>query len=222
MKLYKRLCTLAFLILEGILYCLILTSSGDMLVNCCFTSVILTFVYAVAMQGRPLLIAALACTVGADYFLVTFVPSRQLPGMAFFLVAQGLYAFFLHRQGFSRIWLMIRLIATALIIVIALVVLKGNVDALALISVLYYANLILNAVMAFGKFRRFPLLALGFLFFILCDTVIGLQVASGGYLPIAPDSALYEFLWMPVNLVWLFYLPSQVLIALSSATQKRK
>lgn len=222
MKLYKRLCTLAFLILEAILYYVILTSGGEMLINSCFSAIVLCFVYALAMLGKPLLIAALACTVGADYFLVTFVPSRQLPGMVFFLVAQGLYAFFLHRQGFKGIWLTARLVLMALITAIAFIILKDNADPLAIISVLYYANIAMNLIMAFAKFKKFPLLAIGFLLFILCDTVIGLQVASGGYLPIAPGSALYQFLWMPLNLVWLFYLPSQVLIALSSATQKRK
>ena len=102
------------------------------------------------------------------------------------------------------------------------IVLGKNADAVAILSVLYYANILLNMVMAFIKFKKFPMLAIGFLLFILCDTVIGLQVASGGYLPIKPGSALYQFLWMPINLAWLFYLPSQVLIALSSATQKRK
>lgn len=220
MKLYKSICTLVFLILEGILYYIILTSGGELLINSCFGSIILCFIYALAMQGKPLFIAALACTVGADYFLVTFVPSRQLPGMAFFLVAQGLYAVFLHRQGFKKIWLFVRLGLTALIIAIAFIILKENADAVAIISVLYYANIAMNLIMAFAKFKKFPLLAIGFLLFILCDTVIGLQVASGGYLPIKPGSALYQFLWMPLNLAWLFYLPSQVLIALSSAKKK--
>ena len=112
MKLYRRLCTLAFLILEAILYKLILTSSGDLLVNSCFSSIVLCFVYALAMLGKPLLIAALAGTVAADYFLVTYVPSWQLPGMACFLVVQALYALFLHRQVSSSIWLVIRLSLT--------------------------------------------------------------------------------------------------------------
>lgn len=222
MKLYKRLCTLVFLILEIILYYVILTSGGDMLIMSCYSSIILCFIYALAMLADPLLIAALAGTVAADYFLVTFVPSRQLPGMACFLVVQAIYAIFLHRQGFQKIWLAIRLVPMVLITAITFLVLGKNADAVAILSVLYYANILLNMVMAFLKFKKFPMLAIGFLLFILCDTVIGLQVASGGYLPIKPGSALYQFLWMPINLAWLFYLPSQVLIALSSATQKRK
>ena len=107
MKIYKRLCTIAFLVLAAILFYTILTSSGDMLINSCYSSIVLCFVYALLMAGNPILLAALACTVGADYYLITFVPSRQLPGMAFFLVAQGLYALFLHRQGFKKAYLSI-------------------------------------------------------------------------------------------------------------------
>lgn len=217
MKLYKRICTIVFLILEGILYYYILTSGGDMLVNSSFSSIVLCFVYALIMLGKPLLVTGLAFTVGADYFLVTYTPSWQLPGMACFLVVQFLYALFLHRQGFKWGYLAVRLCLMALITAIALIVLKENADPLAIISVLYYANLVMNTVMAFAKFKRFPLLAVGFVLFILCDTVIGLQVASGGYLPISETSLLYKILFMDLNLAWLFYLPSQVLIALTSA-----
>lgn len=220
MTIYKRLCTFAFLIAESILYYLILTAPADHLVVRCYSAIILCLVYALAIQGKPLLIAAIAGTVVADYYLVTFIPPRQLPGMAVFLVVQLLYAIYLHRQGYKRVWVAIRLIPIAMIIAGALLILKENADALAIISVLYYANLVMNAVMAFGKFKKSPLLAIGFLLFILCDTVIGLQVASTGYLPIEEGSLLHNILYMDLNLVWLFYLPSQVLIALAGTAKE--
>ncbi len=112
------------------------------------------------------------------------------------------------------------MIPMVLITVIALFILKDNTDALAIISVLYYANLIINMVMAFARIKKFPLLGIGFVLFILCDTVIGLQVASGGYLPIGENSLLYKILFMDLNLAWMFYLPSQVLIALTNVVKK--
>ena len=48
--------------------------------------------------------------------------------------------------------------------------------------------------------------------FFLCDTVIGLQVASVGYL-ILP-AWLTNALFGSFPLAWAFYLPSQVMIAL--------
>jgi hypothetical protein len=142
--------------------------------------------------------------------------------MIFFLTAQSLYATRLHAVDHRKplLWLRASLILIALAITV--LVLGEKTDALALVSLCYYANLIINLIMAFLQFKQDKLFPIALLLFLLCDTVIGLQVASGGYLPIAPGSALYQFLWMPINLAWLFYLPSQVLIALSSATQKRK
>lgn len=99
---------------------------------------------------------------------------------------------------------------------IAVLVLKEKTDALALISVCYYANLILNIVAAFRQFRRDLVFPIALVLFLLCDTVIGLQVAAGGYLPIGEDSWLHRLIFMDFNLAWFFYLPSQVLIALSS------
>jgi hypothetical protein len=78
--------------------------------------------------------------------------------------------------------------------------------------VCYYGNLILNLLFAFLNKDR--ILGLAFVLFLLCDTVIGLQVAAGGYLPIAEGSALYSLLFSGFNLAWFFYLPSQVLLAL--------
>ena len=94
--------------------------------------------------------------------------------------------------------------------------LREKTDALALISVCYYANVILNIVAAFRQFRSKPIFPIALVLFLLCDRVIGLQVAAGGYLPIGEDSWLYRLIFMNFNLSWFFYLPSQVLIALSS------
>jgi hypothetical protein len=96
------------------------------------------------------------------------------------------------------------------------VVLGNKTDALAVISVFYYVHLMMNIVDAVIMRKAEPLLPIAFILFILCDTVIGLQVMSGGYLPIAEDSLLYRILFCDFNLAWLFYLPSQVLISLSA------
>lgn len=216
MKNYRQLYTPTFLLIQGILYYLILTTGGETLIWSSFGAILLCFLYALARRGTPLLVAGLAATVAADYFLVLCGAQNKLAGMVCFLVVQTLYAIFLHRKGFGRAWLALRLGLAALATAVALAVLGDKTDALALVSVWYYANLIINTAMAFGKFRQFSFLALGFLLFILCDTVIGLQVATQGYLSIGEDTLLYRILFMDFNLAWFFYLPSQVLIALTS------
>lgn len=94
-------------------------------------------------------------------------------------------------------------------------VLGENTDALALVSLCYYANLVVNILAAFTRFRQRRLLSIGLVLFLLCDTVIGLQMANGVYLPIREGSLIHRIISVDFNLAWFFYLPSQVLIALS-------
>ena len=210
--------SVAFLIVEAFLYGIILTSGGDLLVYSCFSSIVICFVHALihVKQGDKLLIAGLACTVMADLCLVVWSPVQRLWGMVFFLAAQSLYAIRLHRQIRSNALLIIRISLTVVALAVTMIVLKDATDALALVSLCYYANLIMNIVTAFTRFRDNKLLSIGFVLFLLCDTVIGLQVACGGYLPIEDGSLLHQIIFMPFNLAWFFYLPSQVLISLSA------
>ena len=221
MKKIDKILIPCFLILEAILYYFILTAHGTALVHASYTSIVLCCGFALLMGIRknPLLAAGLMCTVGADYCLVMCSPIQQLWGMVFFLGAQTFYAIHLHLQKKSTPLLITRLALTVAGVLIAILVLQDKTDALALVSICYYANLIMNLIVACTQWKNCKLLPIGFLLFILCDTVIGLQVASGGYLPIPEGSWLHELLFMPFNLSWFFYLPSQVLIALSSLTK---
>ena len=220
--LLKKILTAVFLCIEAVLYYFVLTGSGMTFTVTAYTGIILCFAFALIMGIRQdwLMVAGLACTVGADYCLVICDPIQQLWGMVFFLGAQTFYAISLYRKRKNNVLLGIRIGLSVIALVVAFVVLKENVDPLALISVCYYANLIMNMVTAFTQWDKCKLLPIGFVLFILCDTIIGLQVASGGYLPIPKDSALYSFLFNGFNTSWMFYLPSQVLIALSARKTK--
>lgn len=210
----KILLTL-FLMTEAVLYGLILTSGGKLLIWSEYISIILCFLFSLFCFQKPLLIGGLALTLCADFCLVICDPIQQLWGMVFFLGAQCLYAILLHRQRLPRGLLAARIGLSVAVEAVAVAILGENVDALALVSMLYYVNLIMNMICAFVRFRNNRLLAVGFMLFILCDTVIGLQVAAGGYLPIAEGSWLHSLIFSGFHLSWFFYLPSQVLIALS-------
>lgn len=216
-----RILSVSFLIAEAALYYFILASGGQTLVITSYLSIVLCFLFALLTSGKsnPLMVAGLACTVGADFFLVVCSPTQQLWGMVFFLGAQTLYAIKLHRNRGNKIILVIRLALIAAIELVAFLILGNKLDALVVVSVCYYANLFMNIVAAFSQWSKNKLLPIGLVAFILCDTVIGLQVAAGGYLPIREGSVLHNFLFMDFNLSWFFYLPSQVLIALSSLTK---
>ena len=208
-----------FLVLAAILYWFILTTSGQTLVTCEYLAIVLCFAYALLNCSKKtlLIVAGLAFTLGADYCLVVANPIRQLWGMVFFMGAQTMYAIFLQGRSRSKVLLIVRIALVVLAEAIAWIVLGDKLDPLAAVSMYYYANLIMNLIESLTMFRNEKLLSIGFVLFLLCDTVIGLQVACGGYLAINEASVLYQIIFMPFHLSWFFYLPSQVMIALRAA-----
>ena len=218
----SRLAMYLFLMLETLLYALILTTGGKLLVAVSFASIVLCFLYGLIHVGSAdrLMLAALAFTAVSDYFLVVCQPLKQLPAMISFLIVQLLYAFVLHRRQKSQPAFIFRIASTLAIEAVALIVLKENANALALVSVAYYANLITNLLASCLPKGRDVRLPIAFVLFLLCDTVIGLQVAAKGYLNIPEHSLLHRILFMNFHLSWFFYLPSQVLLALCTAHPK--
>ena len=212
-----------FLLAELGLYYLVLTAGGKVLVASSFGAIVLCFLFALSQTGKGnrLVVAGLGCTVLADFCLVICDPIQRLWGMVFFLGTQILYAAKLHRVKKNKRLLILRCLLTVAAAGMAVLVLGEKTDPLALISLCYYANLAVNILAAFGSFRKNRLLAVGLVLFLLCDTVVGLQVASDLYLPIAEGMLLHRILFSGFNLAWFFYLPSQVLIALSCRFGKR-
>ena len=217
--LIKKPLTCLFLAAELAAYYLILTTGGQLLIYSSFVAIVLCFLHALYQVKTvdKLLLSGLACTVAADFCLVICSPIQQLWGMVFFLFAQSFYAIRLHLTDRRKplLWIRLTLILAALSVTV--LVLRNNTDALALVSLCYYANLIFNLMMAFLQWKCDKLMPIALVLFLLCDTVIGLQVACGGYLPISDTSLLYRIIFMPFNLSWFFYRPSQVLISLRSA-----
>jgi hypothetical protein len=206
----KRYLLPLFLISETAAYLLILTGTCRWVY---FGSILLCFVFALIENRDRLIVAGLAFTVVADFFLVVCDPIRQLAAMVSFLGVQTLYGLRLHKLRPDRRFLFGRLGLIALGEGIALLVLKEGMDLLAAVSLAYYAMLILNLLQALCQ-RRWHF-SLGLVLFLLCDTVIGLQVATDAYLH---TQALQKLLYPGFNLAWLFYLPSQVLIATDKKT----
>ena len=101
-----------------------------------------------------------------------------------------------------------------LILMLTKLVLGANTDALAVVSMLYYSILVVNVIFAAMRSRSNPLLAVGLVLFLCCDTVIGLGMVDN-YLRIPSDALMYRVIHPGFDLAWACYLPSQVLITLS-------
>jgi hypothetical protein len=213
-----------FLLLELILYILILTTGGDLLRYSSYLSIVLCFLFGVLhiRKDNRNLIAGQVLTLCADTCLVLCQPIRKFAGMVFFFFAQSSYGIYLHRHHPNRRTQIIRAILMFLSILLCIVVLGDKTDALAIVSIGYYAHLIMNLVDSIRLRKKYPLMPWAFVLFLFCDTIIGLQVMSGGYLPIPAGSFIHNLLFSNFNLAWLFYLPSQVMIALSAQNHKER
>lgn len=220
---------LLFVAVETALGVLLQTLPGRGADACRFGSVILCCLFCLLFVQRSyaylLTQLAFVFTVGADYFLVWSQPMVQLPAMLLFLVAQSAYAVRLYlaepsvtcrrAQGWS-----VPLLG-AVVLAVTVMVLREKTDALALVSMLYYTVLVLNVVFACVRFKSAPLMALGLILFLCCDTVIGLNMMDG-YLSISPDAPIYHLIHPGFDLAWACYLPSQVLIALSVCRRQKE
>ena len=178
-----------------------------------YASILLCFVFAWAeaadWDGR-LVGMALGFTLAADWFLLV-LDRWYLAGVCAFCVVQVLYLARIHRLlgGGLRGTLLLRglLVLGAEGALVAL----GLWEPLTAVSALYFIQLAVNALESLRLGRRYAGFALGLWLFIGCDLCVGLRNLSA-FLPGAGQGGLFAFARVGM---WLFYLPSQVLIASS-------
>ena len=217
----------AFAVAELALGILLQALQGRAALWCSYGAVVLACLFALLFfsgeWGYRFTQAALVATVCADYFLVLKGGEQKLVAMLFFSVAQLCY--------FARICCadshktrrtahaILRVITCALTLLVTLLVLGANADSVALVSMFYFANLVLNVIFAFALRERPPLFAIGLLLFACCDVFVGLSLIEA-YLPLTEGGLIWHLAHPGFNAAWVFYVPSQALIALSLAKRK--
>ena len=230
LKTLKRLslidiCAALFILFEIILFPLIQFTPGEMSARWSYTAIVLVGVMAlVTFSGRSntnFIRVGILFTLVADYFLV-LDGEKLLEGVLAFIVVQAAYFVYILLNEESRAVRIANVgsrIALSLILVVAtFIVLGTDTDALAIASVIYYAGLVLNTVFAFLLGRRARIFAIGLALFCMCDLCIGLEVLCSSYL----SSGAFDFFYSDhLNLPWVFYQPSQTLIALHIRRQHR-
>jgi len=180
----------------------------------CFVIAGGSFFFCKQKRDWAWLVLGFMFTVGADYFLV--VRNLHLPGVAVFCFAHMCYI--LRAVGSPsvtasrtkpryKVLLFCVLIASIFVVFINgwLIVLSG------IYAALFITNIAVN--FNFQKINR-PLVLTGLILFALCDINVALL-----NLPRHFDINL-TFPWT-FRLIWVFYLPSQLLLAVSATRLKR-
>lgn len=172
-----------------------------------------------ATNGNMIRIAMIF-TLIADYYLVTMTEDRSLEGVSFFLGTQ--LFLFLHiiandkNAGWRRAHIITRIFVMAVMVAVAFLILDGEPDALAIISMIYYGNLLSSILFAHRSGRGGIILTIGLILFALCDVNVGLAALDMMYVGGFPEGSLpYMLLNSEFDLIWVFYIPSQTLIPLT-------
>ena len=219
--------TALYITAQLVLGVLLHLTEGRAQVTISYACIVLNVVFAIFLNtGRAssvLTHAGLTFTLFADYFLVYSENTVMLPAMVFFNLTQLCYGARLLLLAEDRRQRIIQLVLRGAVMTLGallpVIVLGSGADALAIISIMYFANLLLNAGIAVSGFKRSPFLAVGLLFFIGCDLFVGFG-ALNMYLPITEGTLMHFLAFPPFNIAWLFYVPSQALITLSMLKSK--
>lgn len=210
--------TAAFLIVEGFLYALFLSMDLTVLrsetVPVKYFGILLCLGFALLARakwgGDRLVPLALALTAGADWFLLVRNDHYAL-GVVLFLCVQTVYLLRLRRAGAPAAYSLRAGLALGAGLGLYLLKMATPVNLLA---GLYFSQLLSNTALSWTRpSRRWRLFALGLTLFVGCDVCVGLFNALPNPSPLYPAVDLG---------MWLFYLPSQVLIALSAPPEKEE
>lgn len=216
-----------FITLEIILGILIQFTNSNLNVILSYSSIIIAAVFPLFFIKSKNYLSTqigLVFTMFADLFLVVITPMLQIPAMICFTITQLSYFIRIYLNQESKkeklTHIIIRIISSILIIIIAIIVLKEKTDFLSLISTFYYANLIVNIIFSFKQSKLSLLFPIGLLLFACCDLQVGISILNSSYINIENIKILNFIADPPFNLAWLFYVPSQTLIALSIIKNK--
>jgi len=225
---YEKIYLLIFILLELSVFPTVFMRHESIHTVLYYAAIVLCFLTSLVLlrlqKSSVFTSVALFFTVIADFFLI-LLGTGKLIAMCAFTLTQIFYCFrtlSLARSKQERICnITLRLIASAIATIAVFVVLKEEAEPLFVISLVYYANLLMNIVFAFLHFKKHPLFAVGLLLFAFCDALIGLSFVEDIFA--LPEGNFIDVLWsLPVHLESMFYQPAQVLLALSVLSEREK
>lgn len=198
-----------FLIIELILYITFLTLDFTkhyaITTPIKYTSIILCFIFSLYCcynNGNKLIPFALVFTILADYLLLV-VNNYYIFGLISFFIAQMIYMVILINRTHQSLWILRIVLPIIIMMVLSFI---NMFDLINILSVIYFSQLLINTIISWMNCKHIRFIfAIGLTLFVCCDICVGLfNITDMGF--------IYEFTRIGM---WLFYLPSQILIVLS-------
>lgn len=154
--------------------------------------------------------AAMVFTAISDLFILVLDDYFKI-GLATFIIAHSLYLYRLYNGRVKKIWISLTVRAVVAAILIGVVCGVFGADLLIIEAGVYIVLLFGNCVEALimcNRGLKNILFSIGLLLFLGCDICVGLK--HGSMVGVELSEKVYNFV---VYMIWVFYLPSQVLIA---------
>ncbi len=153
--------------------------------------------------------AAMLFTAVSDLFILVLDDYFEI-GLATFIVAHSLYLYRLYRGREKRIWISVAVRAVVAAVMIGVCCGLCGYDLLiveaGIYIVLLFGNCVETLIMC-NRGLKNVLFAIGLLLFLGCDVCVGFK--HGALVGVYLSERVYNFV---VYMIWVFYLPSQVLI----------
>ena len=216
---HQKIKAVLFVVIQIILFPLIQIPPADISALFSYISIILVAIFAMTVRLKErdghLVRLGIILTLVADFFLI-LCEDRMLEGViCFFFVQMCYFSYLLVREERVKLRVLnviFRIALSIILIAVAAIVLGNDIGMLEIASVLYYGNLLMNCIFAFTRFGEEKLFAIGLALFAMCDMCIGVDVLFDTYLNSNALSFIFSYPY--ANVSWIFYQPSQVLIAL--------
>ncbi len=154
-------------------------------------------------------VGAMLFTAISDLFILVLDDYFEI-GLATFIVAHSLYLYRLYRGRAKKIWLTVAVRAAVAGLMIGLCCGLFTANIMVIEACIYLVLLVGNCIEALimcNRGLKNILFAIGLMLFLGCDICVGLK--HGSMVGVNLSNRVYDFV---VYMIWVFYLPSQVLI----------
>ena len=221
----KSIPLILFILIHSILYLFIYafkiitgkteTIADYIVVISCF---LFSLVYFIIKRNSNTLIFVIAFlfTILADTNLLILDDNYEL-GVLAFIIVQFAYFWYILKNMYTKdnygYLIAIRLITIVIGVIASLIVQTDKL--LVCLVIIYISNLVINLIISIIPRKRNLLFSLGLFLFLLCDICVGCY-NIGDIIDIYNTSLFYKIANLPFNIAWLFYHPSQVLLAISN------
>lgn len=221
LKRNKEIVIFAIFELIALILNLILTGKSNVISCRCiiYANLLFAILFTVFKNKKSFVVYALIFTAISDTLLVstkTVSEAARIIALVSFIVVQIIYLLELFKENkkITVYLLLCDLILSVLISVVSIFLFKSQYNALIPLTIIYFVILLFNLINTCINFKKESNMFFGFLFFIMCDILVGLSTGvSLGILPANNEFVnfvlkLAKYEWTPYILAQFFLVSS--------------